>query len=136
MKVTTGIDIIEVGRIKDAIEEMEDKFLNKIYTEQEIEYCNNSKLMKYQHFAARFAVKEAVFKAISDYDNLDKEDLWKNIEVINKESGKPVINVEKLKKKMGKTADNLELKDVEISISHIQEYAVASAVAVFEERRQ
>ena len=136
MKVTTGIDIIEVGRVKDAIEEMEDKFLNKIYTEQEIEYCNNSKLMKYQHFAARFAVKEAVFKAISDYDNLDKEDLWKSIEVINKESGKPVINVEKLKKKMGKTADNLELKDVEISISHIQEYAVASAVAVFEERRQ
>ena len=136
MKVTTGIDIIEVGRIKDAIEEMEDKFLNKIYTEQEIEYCNNSKLMKYQHFAARFAVKEAVFKAISDYDNLDKEDLWKSIEVINKESGKPVINVEKLKKKMGKTADNLELKDVEISISHIQEYAVASAVAVFEERWQ
>ena len=136
MKVTTGIDIIEVGRIKDAIEEMEDKFLNKIYTEQEIEYCNNSKLMKYQHFAARFAVKEAVFKAISDYDNLDKEDLWKSIEVINKESGKPVINVEKLKKKMGKTADNLGLKDVEISISHIQEYAVASAVAVFEERRQ
>ena len=92
--------------------------------------------MKYQHFAARFAVKEAVFKAISDYDNLDKEDLWISIEVINKESGKPVINVEKLKKKMGKTADNLELKDVEISISHIQEYAVASAVAVFEERRQ
>ena len=132
MKVTTGIDIIEVGRVKDAIEEMEDKFLNKIYTEKEIEYCNNSKLMKYQHFAARFAVKEAVFKAISDYDNLDKEDLWKSIEVINKKSGKPVINVEKLKKKMGKTADNLELKDVEISISHIQEYAVASAVAMFE----
>lgn len=136
MKVTTGIDIIEVNRVKDAIEEMNDKFLNKIYTEQEIEYCNNSKLMKYQHFAARFAVKEAVFKAISDCDNLDKEELWKSIEVINKESGKPVLNVEKLKKKMGKTADNLELKDVEISISHIQEYAVASAVAVFEERRQ
>ena len=47
MKVTTGIDIIEVNRVKDAIEEMNDKFLNKIYTEQEIEYCNNSKLMKY-----------------------------------------------------------------------------------------
>lgn len=99
MKVTTGIDIIEVNRVKDAIEEMNDKFLNKIYTEQEIEYCNNSKLMKYQHFAARFAVKEAVFKAISDCDNLDKEELWKSIEVINKESGKPVLNVEKLKKK-------------------------------------
>ena len=136
MKVTTGIDIIEVNRVKDAIEEMNDKFLNKIYTEQEIEYCNNSKLMKYQHFAARFAVKEAVFKAISDCDNLDKEELWKSIEVINKESGKPVLNVEKLNKKTLKTADDLELKDLEISISHINEYAVASAVAVFEERRQ
>ena len=132
MKVTTGIDIIEVNRVKDAIEEMNDKFLNKIYTEQEIEYCNNSKLMKYQHFAARFAVKEAVFKAISDCDNLDKEELWKSIEVINKESGKPVLNVEKLNKKTIKTADDLELKDLEISISHINEYAVASAVAVFE----
>ena len=132
MKVTTGIDIIEVNRVKDAIEEMNDKFLNKIYTEQEIEYCNNSKLMKYQHFAARFAVKEAVFKAISDCDNLDKEELWKSIEVINKESGKPVLNVEKLNKKTLKTADDLELKDLEISISHINEYAVASAVAVFE----
>ena len=132
MKVTTGIDIIEVNRVKDAIEEMNDKFLNKIYTEQEIEYCNNSKLMKYQHFAARFAVKEAVFKAISDCDNLDKEELWKSIEVINKKSGKPVLNVEKLNKKTLKTADDLELKDLEISISHINEYAVASAVAVFE----
>ena len=67
MKVTTGIDIIEVERIKEAILEVGDSFLNRIYTEKEIEYCNKSIAMKYQHFAARFAAKEAVFKAISEY---------------------------------------------------------------------
>ena len=133
MKVTTGIDIIEVGRIKDAIEEMEDKFLNKIYTEQEIEYCNNSKLMKYQHFAARFAVKEAVFKAISNYIQDRDDGLWTSIEIVNLEGGKPEINVEKLMKKITLTVDNISLKDIDVSISHLKDYAVASAVAVFEE---
>ena len=132
MKVTTGIDIIEVGRIKDAIEEMEDKFLNKIYTEQEIEYCNNSKLMKYQHFAARFAAKEAVFKAMSKYISGREDALWKDIEILNDESGKPEINVDKLIENINKTAD-IKLINIDISISHIKEYAVASAVAIFEE---
>ena len=59
MKITTGIDIIEVDRIKKAIEEAEDKFLNKIYTQIEIDYCNKSNIMKYQHFAARFAAKRS-----------------------------------------------------------------------------
>ena len=65
MKITCGTDIIEVKRIKDAINKKGDKFLNKIYTPFEIEYCNSKNSMKYQHFAARFAAKEAIFKAIS-----------------------------------------------------------------------
>ena len=67
MKITTGIDIIEVDRIKKAIEDLDKNFLQRIYTEKEIEYCNKFKMAKYEHFAARFAVKEAVFKAISEY---------------------------------------------------------------------
>ncbi len=133
MKVTTGIDIIEVERIKEAILEMEDSFLNKIYTEKEIEYCNKSEIMKYQHFAARFAAKEAVFKSISKYIDGREDALWKDIEVVNIESGKPEINVDKLTKNMAKTANNIKLKNVDISISHIKEYAVASAVAVWED---
>ena len=131
MKITTGIDIIEVERIKNAIEESGEQFLNKIFTENEIEYCNKSSVMKYQHFAARFAVKEAVFKAISQFIEGRSDALWRNIEVINIESGKPEINVENLVKNIKKTAD-INLKDIDISISHIKDYAVASAVAVFE----
>lgn len=131
MKVTTGIDIIEVERIKNSIEELGDNFLNRIYTEKEIEYCNKSGSIKYQHFAARFATKEAVFKAISQFISGREEALWKDIEVINIDGGKPVINVERLKRNFKKTVNNIELEDIDVSISHIKEYAVASAVAVF-----
>lgn len=134
MKVTTGIDIIEVERIKKAIEDLGENFLNRVFTKKEIEYCNRAEAIKYQHYAGRFAVKEAVFKAISGYIK-DKEDgLWTSIEVINLEGGKPEINVEKLIKKIELTADDtnkITLKDIDISISHIKDYAVASVVAVF-----
>lgn len=126
MKITTGVDIIEVNRIKKAIEEMGDHFLNRIYTEKEIEYCKKLNEMQYQHFAARFATKEAVFKALSEYISSREDILWKEIEVINEKDGKPRINIEKLKR------NGLEsLDSIDISISHIKEYAVASAVAVY-----
>ena len=132
MKITTGIDIIEVARIQKAIQENGEVFLHKIYTEEEIDYCNKTGLSNYQHFAARFAVKEAVFKAMSAYIKGREDALWTNIEVRNNESGKPVLNVDKLVRNMGETVDNFKLVDIDISISHIKEYAVASAVAVFE----
>lgn len=131
MKVTTGIDIIEVDRIKKSIEELGDSFLNRIYTKNEIEYCNKSGVMKYQHFAARFAAKEAIFKAISEFISGREDAMWKDIEVINIESGKPVINVDKAKNNIKKTANNLKLESIDVSISHIKDYAVASVVAVF-----
>ena len=66
MKITTGVDIIEVDRIKNAIEDLGDNFLNRIYTKREIDYCNKAEMLKYQRYAAGFAAKEAVFKAISE----------------------------------------------------------------------
>lgn len=133
MKVKTGIDIIEVERIKNSIEELGNSFLNRIYTEKEINYCSNSNQIKYQHFAARFAVKEAVFKALSEYIEGREDALWKNIEVLNLDSGKPYINVEKLITNINKTVDNIQIKDIDISISHIKDLAVASAIIVFED---
>ena len=65
MEITCGTDIIEISRIKESIETQKEKFLNKIYTEKEIEYCESKKNQKYQHYAARFSAKEALFKAIS-----------------------------------------------------------------------
>lgn len=83
--------------------------------------------MQYQHFAARFAAKEAVFKAISEYIDSRADMLWKDIEVLNDKDGRPKINLKRLKK------HGLEsLKSMDISISHIKDYAVASTVAMFE----
>ena len=132
MKVTTGIDVIEVERIKKAIEDLGDSFLNRIYTEKEIQYCEDSKAMKYQHYAARFAAKEAVFKAISEFINGREDALWKNIEVLNNECGKPYINVDKLRENISKTVDNFILESIDISLSHIGELAVASVVILVE----
>ena len=128
MKITTGIDIIEVNRIQEAIEKLGTTFLEKIYTKSEITYCNCSKgNMAYQHFAGRFAAKEAVFKAISIYVQNPQEAMWKTIEIVDNPQGKPVVNVDKLRK-IGLTT----LQNIDVSISHIKEYAVASVVAVFE----
>lgn len=127
MQVTTGVDIIEVQRIQDSIEKLGDAFLNRIYTEAEIAYCNKSTNMKYQHFAARFAAKEAAFKALSEFIHGREDAIWKEIEIVNNSDGKPKINVDKLRKSQLKN-----LKNIDVSVSHIKEYAVASVVAVIE----
>lgn len=125
MKVTTGVDMIEVSRIKKAIEELGRPFLKRIYTEREIEYCEKSGQMKYQHYAARFAAKEAVFKALSGVLDGRKDSLWIDIEILNNEKGRPEINLEKLNKEKLKG-----LQSIDISISHLKDYAIASVVAV------
>lgn len=126
MQVTTGVDIIEVERIKEAVEKIGESFTNRIYTDSEVEYCNKSGKMKYQHFAARFAAKEAVFKALSKYVHSREDILWKEIEIVNEEDGRPRVNINKLQKyKIEK------LESIDVSISHIKDYAMASAVAMF-----
>lgn len=125
MKITTGIDIIEVSRVKEAIEEQNNKFLSKIYTEKEIEYCSNTGKMEYQHFAARFAAKEAVFKAISEFIKDNEIEYWRKIEVLNDNNGRPKIN---LGIKLSKDIDSID-----ISISHIKELAIANVVVVFKD---
>ena len=125
MKITTGVDIIEVDRIKKAVEDLSDSFLNRVYTKKELEYCQKSNKMKYQHLATRFAGKEAVFKAISGYIDRSKL-MWQDIEVENDANGRPKINMDKLRK-CG--LENLE--SIDISLSHIKEYALANVVAVF-----
>jgi len=120
MVLGLGIDIIEIARIKKSIDRYGDNFLNKVFTENEINYCN-SKFNKYQHFAARFATKEAVYKALTSGW---KEGLrWKDIEVQNDTSGMPSI------KPSGKLemflSENAQLK---VSISHSDNYVTAVAI--------
>lgn len=121
MKIRTGVDIIEIERVKNSIEETGGKFCEKVYTKREIEYCESKKIQKYQHYAARFSAKEAIFKAIS-LDLKNKYDIdWKDIEILNDESGRPYVNILK---------QDIEINSIDISISHCKEYVVASVIAV------
>ena len=122
MKVTCGIDIIEIERIKESIENLGAKFLERVYTKKEIEYCESKKKQKYQHYAARFAAKEALFKAIS-WKLEDKYEIcWKDIEVLNNKQGRPELKV------IGVDLKNIE--NIDISISHCKSYAVANVVVL------
>lgn len=119
MKIRTGVDIIEIDRVKKCIEETEGKFCDRVYTKKEIEYCENKKTQKYQHYAARFAAKEAVFKAIS-LEIKNKYDInWNDIEILNDENGRPYVNI---------LNQDIRAEDIDISISHCKEYAVASVI--------
>ncbi len=115
-----GVDIIEIDRIRKIIERFDDRFLKKIYTENEIDYCIN-KPNKYQHFAARFAAKEAIYKALSETEQ--KIANWKNIEVFNQKDGLPIV------KTYGKLKEYLsDDKEIKLSISHSVNYVVCFAV--------
>jgi holo-[acyl-carrier protein] synthase len=110
----TGVDIIEIERVKRLIDGNEE-FLDRIFTKEEIKYCN-SKKNKYQHFAARFAAKESVIKALNDKNiNLNK------ICTLNDKNGKPYIIMKT------KIYSNISDK-ISISISHSKKYAIAFVV--------
>lgn len=124
MKVKCGVDIIEVSRIEEAIENLEDKFLNRVYTKKEIEYCNSKNNMKYQHFAVRFAAKEAIFKAVSESLEEKTDIVWTNIEILNNKDGRPYVSF--INCDMEEKIENID-----ISLSHIKEYAIANCVVTF-----
>ena len=123
MNITCGTDIIEIERIKKSIEDTNGKFINELYTKNEIEYCENRKRQKYQHYAARFAGKEAVFKAISIILENKYDISWKDIEIIDDQNGRPHINF------INKTFD--KLISIDISLSHCKEYAIAYVVMMY-----
>lgn len=123
MKISCGVDIIEIERIKDSIEELGEKFLNRVYTQNEIRYCESKKKQKYQHYAARFAAKEAAFKAVSKLIDDKYSVCWKDFEVENDEQGRPSINL------VGIDESNIE--NIDISISHCKNYAVANVTVLY-----
>jgi holo-[acyl-carrier protein] synthase len=112
MILGSGIDIIEVSRLRDAIKKWEDSFLLRVFTKEEVEYAKKRRF-PYQHLAARFAVKEAVMKALGNSNNIS----WHDIKINNDKHGKPICTLVK--------NNNLNIL---VSISHTKRYAVASAI--------
>jgi holo-[acyl-carrier protein] synthase len=120
MVLGIGIDIIEIHRIRESVEKYGKAFLNKVYTENELDYCLK-KHNKYQHLAARFAAKEAVFKAMES--GWKKGMGWKDIEISNEPSGMPVVKLNgKLKSFLNPD------KNLKISMSHSDNYVTCVAL--------
>ncbi|MCC5832956.1 MAG: holo-ACP synthase [Chlamydiales bacterium] len=116
-----GTDIIEVRRIKEAIERHGDRFINRLFTEKERLYCR-----RYQdsipRFAGRFAAKEAVLKALGT--GLKPDIGWQEIEILNDRQGKPEVHLSARLKR------TFPFTHLFVSISHCQEYATATAILV------
>lgn len=113
MLIGTGVDIIEVRRLRQAVEKWGDDFLRRVFTASELESARERAGL-YQHLAGRFAAKEAVFKALGD-----KNLKWQDVEITNDKEGKPSCVI--TNKKSGRI-------EAHISISHVKNYAVASAI--------
>ena len=111
--IGTGVDITEVKRLRQAVEKWGNGFLNRVFTTEELENAK-SRGSLYQHLAGRFAAKEAVFKALGDQGLT-----WRDVQILNDEEGKPYCQILNGR---GKKID------IHISISHVKNYAVASAV--------
>jgi holo-[acyl-carrier protein] synthase len=118
-----GTDLVEVGRISAAMEKQAG-FGEMIFSATEIAYCE-SKTNKYEHYAARFAAKEAFFKALGT--GWLTGTVFSEVEIINNEDGKPEILLS------GKTADTLapmRITNILVSLTHVK--AMASAVVIIE----
>jgi len=119
-----GIDVVEVERIEAAIAHLGDAFIDRLFTAREREYCGKQKRPAL-HYAARFAAKEAVSKALGT--GIGGQAGWLDMEVERAESGAPKMVF------TGRAADFLAaegIAEVQVSLSHAKEYAAANAVAV------
>ncbi|MFQ6110028.1 MAG: holo-ACP synthase [Candidatus Aminicenantales bacterium] len=117
MIVGIGIDIIEVERIKKLVEK-NPRFVQRIFTPQEIRYCQK-KANRYQHYAARFAAKEAFFKA------LGRRIKWKDVGLTNLSSGQPKLKI--------MAEEKFPFDRAHVSISHLSAYAAAIVILESEE---
>ena len=119
----TGLDIIEIKRIKKSIEKYSPKFEQRVFTSNEISYCK-SQGDPAKHYAARFAVKEAVSKCLGT--GITGTLGFQDMEITHEETGKPVL------KMIGKGKElfqRLKLKSIHITISHDRTHAIAHAIA-------
>ena len=118
-----GVDIVSIKRVSKNIDDINNRFINRVYTDNEINYCKSKKNFSH-HFAGRLAGKEAVSKALKM--SWEKGLNWKDIEIIDEVGILKVV----LHGEAGRVAGERKIKKIHLSISHENEYAIAFAVAV------
>jgi holo-[acyl-carrier protein] synthase len=114
--MSIGVDICEIDRLRKIIEQHHERFINKIFTPEEIKYCQR-KQDPAPSFAVRFAAKEALLKALGT--GLRDGIRWRDMEVTNDPHGKPFLRV------TGRAGELLKGRQVEVSLSHTGENAIA-----------
>jgi len=124
MIVGLGTDIVEIVRIGRVIERHGEAFLHRVFTDDEIRYCQQRREYL-QHYAGRWAAKEAVMKVLGT--GFAPGIGWKDIEVASKPSGQPYMLLHGGVKEL---VDRLGISEVLISISHCRQYATATAIGV------
>jgi holo-[acyl-carrier protein] synthase len=117
-----GIDIVDISRIKQAIEKYGERFLGRIFTEYEIKYCEDFKDTKYLHYAARFASKESFSKAIGT--GITQGFKFKQVAIDNEKNGKPFIILD------GEMKDKWAIYNIQVSLSHTD--TTATAIVIIE----
>ena len=122
--VGIGTDIVECLRIAKMIERHGEQFINRIYTQHEIEYCSKRGAAT-QHYSRRWAAKEAVLKALGT--GWARGISWRDIEIRNDASGRPTV---RLAGGARDVCEKLEISQMQISISHCRTHATAYALAV------
>ncbi len=119
-----GIDVVEIERIAAAIERHGEAFLGKLFTPSERLYCGSQKKFAL-HYAARFAAKEAVSKALGT--GIGQHAGWLDLEIAREPSGAPKLV---LKGAAAQFAESKGITEVQISLTHAREYAAANAIAI------
>lgn len=122
MIVGTGIDIAEVPRIRDTIARFGARFVERVFTEGEIRYCD-SKANREERYAARFAAKEAGMKALGTGWNFGVR--WRDIEVARKPGSRPTLLFHG---KAAEFAARLGAKNVSLSLTHTAQQAMAFVI--------
>ncbi|MFQ5751960.1 MAG: holo-ACP synthase [bacterium] len=112
-----GIDLVEVDRMDQILNKWQERFVTRVFSPNEIQNCNQ-RVNKAQCFAARFAAKEALAKALGH--GWCKHFKWTDVEVVNEASGKPSFNIK------GVTSNLVKAKRIRLSLSHTKSYAVAT----------
>ena len=121
-----GIDVVEVERVESSMAEFGDRFAERVFTEAERVYCENQKRPAI-HYAARFAAKEAVAKALGT--GIGKDLSWLDMEIRRRESGEPEVFLSGDGEVFAKTN---KLTQIKISLTHAKHYAAANAVVLAE----
>ena len=119
MVIGIGTDLMEIARIADSIERFGDRFLQRVFTPGEIEYCTRKKNSA-ESFAARFAAKEAGAKALGT--GISRGVGWQELEITRNPGERPMLT---LKGRAAERARDLGIKRISLSLSHSRDVALA-----------